>query len=100
LLNTINRSIPNVNKVNQVDSNFIQYKQYCVDNKYNESVILNKVKALHLGEIVTECNTYKDKVSELEMQINRNKAANSSLVTDINKLLREMESERRGICNN
>jgi hypothetical protein len=94
-LNTINRSIPNVGKVNQVDSIFIQCKQHCIDNKYNESVILNKVKALHLGEIVTECNTYKDKVSELEMQINKNKAANSRLVTDINEILREMEYERK-----
>ena len=97
LLNTINKSIPSLNdtNINQVKFKFIQCNQWNVNNKFENSVILNKVKELHLKEIITECNTYKDKILKLEMEINSYKEANSNLARDINDILRELEFGRK-----
>ena len=87
-LNTINKSIPNIHDVNKVN-------QQNINDKYNESTILNKVKDLHLNEMIIECDFYKDKVLQLEMQISNNKVANSNLVKDISDILKEIEYERK-----
>src|SRR5271155_1541778 len=95
LFNTINKSIYNLNdfyKNGEVKSISIQQRQLNINSKYGESIILNKVKDLHIKEIISECNNHKDKILQLEMQINKNKLANSNLVKDINDILKEIES--------
>jgi len=87
-LNTINKSIPNIHDVNKVN-------QQNINDKYNGSTILNKVKDLHLNEMIIECDFYKDKVLQLEIQISNNKVANSNIVKDINDILKEIEYERK-----
>jgi len=98
LFNSINKSIPNIydiNKNNPTKSLFIQYNQQNINNRFNESIILNKVKDLHIGEIIQECEFYKNKILQLEMQIHNNKAANSNLIKDLGDIMREFESERK-----
>jgi hypothetical protein len=92
-LNTINKSIPStIDLNNQVKLELAQSNQLDVNSKYENSIILNKVKELHLKEIVSECNAYKDRILKLEMEINSYKEANYNLSSDINNILREMES--------
>lgn len=102
-LNIINKSIPDTYDVYKSNfpvnygakSLFIQYNQPDIGNKYNESIILNKVKDLHIYEMIIECDNYKDKISQLEMQINDYNIANSNLLKDIKDIIKEFKSEHK-----
>ena len=96
-LNNINKSIPNLNDLNtnKTKLNFIQCNQWNTKNKFEDSVILNKVKDLYFKEIITECNKYKSKILELEIQINNYKEANYNLAKDIKDIIRELEFGRK-----
>jgi hypothetical protein len=56
-----------------------------------EKSILDTIRSDHINSLVLECESYKNKISNLEIQAYYTKMIHNSLINDLNEILKDVE---------
>jgi hypothetical protein len=60
-----------------------------------EKSILDTIRSDHINSLVLECESYKNKISNLEIQAYYTKMIHNSLINDLNEILKDVEKWRK-----
>jgi proline dehydrogenase len=56
-----------------------------------EKSILDTIRSDHINSLVLECESYKNKILNLEIQAYYTKMIHNSLINDLNEILKDVE---------
>jgi len=112
---SISTEIPNIWYKSFIDDFFSKFitKSKIIDQKYfemksftksliiehNQDIlkksILCNIRSDHINSLVLECESYKEKISNLEIQVYYTRMIHSSLINDLHEILKDVEKWRK-----
>ena len=85
-------------KSKTIDQKYFEMKSFTMiehnqDNLKNS--ILCNIRSDHINSLVLECESYKEKISKLEIQVYYTRMIHSSLINDLHEILKDVEKWRK-----
>lgn len=76
--------------------------QSCIESlmiEHNQNILKKSIwcniRSDHINSLVLECESYKEKISNLEIQVYYTKMIHSSLINDLHEILKDVEKWRK-----
>jgi hypothetical protein len=85
-------------KSKTIDQKYFEIQSF-TKIEYNQDIInksiLDNIKFNHINNLVAKCEYYKEKISNLEIQVYYTRMIHNSLINDLHEILKDMEKWRK-----
>lgn len=84
-------------KSKTIDQKYFEMKSFTIIEHNQDNLkksILCNIRSDHINSLVLECESYKEKISNLEIQVYYTKMIHYSLINDLHEILKDVEKWR------
>jgi hypothetical protein len=80
-----------------IDRKYFEIRPLIIEHNQNiiNKSILDNIRSDHINNLVLECELYKNKISNLEVQVYYTRMIHYSLINDLHEILKDMEKWRK-----
>jgi len=85
-------------KSKSIDQKYFNMQSFAIIKHHQDIIeksILDTIRSDHINSIVLECESYKNKISNLEIQAYYTRMIHNSLINDLNEILKDVEKWRK-----